>query len=68
MAAPTRTEEVLAVLRHRSSERQLFRGFGPLVAGAVFVLAMILLLPSVAPERIVERPVDPATTAPEDDG
>ena len=38
-------------------------GFGPLVAAAVLFVLMVLLAPSVAPERIVEKPVNPAPAA-----
>lgn len=58
--SPTRTDEVLADLRGPSDEPQLLRGFGPLVVAAVLGVLMMLLLPSVAPERIVERPADDA--------
>ena len=33
-------------------------GFGPLVAAVVLFVLMVLLAPSVAPERIVEQPVN----------
>jgi hypothetical protein len=48
--------EVLAALREPVLNVHLLRGFGPLVAAAVVALLMIALLPSVAPERVVERP------------
>lgn len=63
MAEKTRTDEVLAVLRNPTHRPQLFRGFGPLVVGALFMVVMVMLLPSVAPERIVERPVGPDSTS-----
>ena len=57
-------EAVLEGLRRARPVPAVFRGFGPLVVGALFLLLLILLLPSVAPERIVERPSDgrPPTT------
>lgn len=59
-----RAEEVLDALREQSGRRPglLFRGFGPLVVVALLVIAMLLLLPSVAPERIVSRPATTETT------
>jgi hypothetical protein len=50
-------------MRPPDLSRLLFRGFAPLVlAVALFVLS-VLLVPSVAPERVVvERPA-PTTTA-----
>lgn len=54
---PASAETVLARLRTQPERRQLFGGFGPLVLAAVLLLAMVLLAPSVAPERVVERPV-----------
>ncbi len=60
---PTRTDEVLAVLRRPEPEPLLLRGFGPLVVAAVLGVLMMLLVPSVAPERIVERPVQGAPAA-----
>jgi hypothetical protein len=62
---PTRTEAVLDVLRRPTTDPAVFRGFGPLVVGVLFLLLMIALLPSVAPERIVEQPVE---TSQERDG
>lgn len=55
-AGRSRTEEALDVLRRRPVEHALLRGFGPLVIAVLLAVAMVLLLPSVAPERIVERP------------
>jgi hypothetical protein len=61
----TRADDVLGVLRRPRRARLLFRGFGPLVVAALLVIAMMLLLPSVAPERIVQRPVDAGEPAAE---
>jgi hypothetical protein len=57
----TPTEAVLDILRRPATDHAVFRGFGPLIVGVAFVLLMIVLLGSVAPEQIVEQPVDPAT-------
>jgi hypothetical protein len=51
----------LDALRTEPTNPHLLRGYGPLVIGAVLVILMALLAPTVAPERIVERPV-PVTT------
>jgi hypothetical protein len=50
-------EEVLDVLREPRRRPLLFRGFGPLVVALLLLIAMVLLLPSVAPEHIVQQPV-----------
>lgn len=52
------TDEALEVLRRRPVATEVLGGFGPLVLAAALLLAMVLLIPSVAPERIVERPAD----------
>lgn len=52
------TESALEVLRRRPVTTELLGGFGPLVVAVALVLAMVLLAPSIAPERIVERPAD----------
>jgi hypothetical protein len=44
-------------------ERALLRGFAPLVVAAALLLLSILLVPSVAPERVVVQPDDQATEA-----
>jgi len=48
----------LASLRTRPENVHLFRGFGPLVVGVILFILMVLLAPTVAPERVVERPID----------
>jgi hypothetical protein len=58
-------EAGLASLRTRPENVHLFRGYGPLLVGAVLFVLMLLLAPSVAPERIVEQPVDGTTTTTE---
>lgn len=67
-AGRSRTEEALDVLRRRPVEHALFRGFGPLVIAVLLAVAMVLLLPSVAPERIVERPAASVDAGGDGDG
>lgn len=55
-------DEVLATLRTHTRPRLALRGFGPLVVAVVFLIAMMLLLPSVAPEQTGERPVSSTET------
>ncbi len=52
----------LARLRHKPENVHLLGGFGPLVVGAVLFVLMVLLAPTVAPERVVEEPVGGTTT------
>jgi hypothetical protein len=54
---------VLAELRTKAVNVHLLRGYGPLVAALIVAALMIVLLPSVAPERVVERPAGTTTTA-----
>lgn len=56
----------LAALREHPVNVHLFRGYGPLVVGIILFVLMVTLAPTVAPEHVVERPVDPTTetTAP----
>lgn len=58
-AAPRTAEDVLAVLRTDRRRVYLFAGFGPLAVAALVAVAMMLLAPSIAPERIVGAEVDP---------
>ena len=52
-------------LRQPPENPHLFRGYAPLVLGVVLFVLMVLLLPTVAPEQVVERPVETtSTTAP----
>ncbi len=60
---PTSTEAALEILRRRPAAIELLGGFGPLALAAALLVAMMLLVPSVAPERIVEREVAPAGDA-----
>ena len=50
--------EVLEAMRRHRRQPLLLRGFGPLVVAVAFAVAMMLMLPSVAPEQIVEKPVE----------
>jgi hypothetical protein len=54
--------DVIAAIREQPRNVHLFRGFGPLVAGAVLFVLMLLLAPSVAPEHVVERPAPSVST------
>ncbi len=47
----------LASLRTVPDNVHLFRGYGPLVVGVILFVLMVMLAPTVAPERVVERPV-----------
>ncbi|MEX2294201.1 MAG: hypothetical protein WD691_10485 [Acidimicrobiales bacterium] len=44
-------------LREPVERSLLFRGFGPLVVALALFALMVALVPTVAPEQIVERPV-----------
>jgi hypothetical protein len=55
-------EAGLAALRTRPDNVHLFRGYGPLIVGAVLFVLMLVLAPSVAPEHVVEQPVNATTT------
>ena len=61
-SAPAATVDVITALRKRPRNVHLAGGFGPLLVGIVLFLLMLWLAPSVAPERIVERPVPGSTT------
>jgi hypothetical protein len=52
----------LARLRQQPENVHLLGGFGPLVVGAVLFVLMVLLAPTIAPERVVEEPVGGTTT------
>ena len=54
--------DVISAIRRQPRNLHLFRGFGPLVAGAVLFVLMLLLAPSVAPEHVVERPTSAVST------
>jgi len=55
-------EAALASLRTQPENVHLFRGYGPLIVGAVLFVLMLILAPSVAPEHVVEQPVGGTTT------
>lgn len=55
-------EAALASLRTQPENVHLFRGYGPLVVGAILFVLMLVLAPSVAPEHVVEQPVGGTTT------
>lgn len=62
-------DEPLAQLRVRPANIHLFKGFGPFVAALILFVAMLLLAPSVAPERVVEKvdtDTSPTTVAPDE--
>ena len=48
----------LGALRTQTENVHLFRGYGPLVVGVILFILMVTLAPTVAPERVVEHPVD----------
>jgi hypothetical protein len=52
----------LGRLRQRPENVHLLGGFGPLLVGAVLFVLMVLLAPTIAPERVVEEPVGGTTT------
>jgi hypothetical protein len=65
VATTTDREAALASLRTRPDNVHLFRGYGPLVVAAILFVLMVALAPTVAPERVVEQPVDsPSTVEP----
>jgi hypothetical protein len=55
-------DEELHRLRDEPENVHLLGGYGPLVVGAVLLVLMVLLAPTVAPEQVVERPVHPVST------
>ena len=59
---PIAGAEVIASLRTKPRNTMLARGFGPLIAGVVLFLLMLWLAPSVAPEHVVEKPVNQTPT------
>ena len=62
MTVPSATEAI-ETLRHRRTSPQLLRGFAPLVLALVLLVAMVELVPSVAPEHVIERPAASTTTS-----
>ncbi len=55
-------ETALETLRTTPENVHLFRGYGPLIVGVILFILMVTLAPTVAPERIVEQPVERTTT------
>jgi hypothetical protein len=55
-------DEELARLREEPENLHLLGGYGPLLVGAVLLVLMVLLAPTIAPEQVVERPVHPVST------
>lgn len=54
--------EDLARLRVRPGNVHLAGGYGPLLVGLVLFVLMVLLAPTIAPERVVEEPVGGTST------
>lgn len=62
-AVPTSDEDgPLARLRARPVNPHGFRGFGPLLALGILFVLVVLLAPTVAPERVVLEPTGASTT------
>lgn len=59
---PAAANEVIDALRRKPRTVLLFRGFAPAVVALVLIVLMLWLAPSVAPEHIVQRPVNQAST------
>ena len=59
--APAAADAITA-LRKKPRNLHLAGGFGPALVGVVLFVLMLVLAPSVAPERDVERPVSSSTT------
>jgi hypothetical protein len=59
--SPSHDEE-LARLRIRPANVHLAGGYGPLIVGLVLFAMVVLLAPTIAPERVVEEPVGGTTT------
>jgi len=59
--APAAADAITA-LRKKPNNFHLAGGFGPALVGIVLFVLMLILAPSVAPERDVERPVSSSTT------
>ena len=54
--------EIITSLREKPRNVLLLWGFGPAIVALVLVLLMLVLAPSVAPERVVTKPVNETTT------
>src|SRR3546814_14117132 len=55
-------DQALAPLRARPQNVHVMWGFGSLAVGALLFVLMVLLAPTVAPERVVEQPVGGTST------
>ena len=62
----TSATQVLEVLRDDPENIHLLGGYGPLVVGVILLALMVLLAPTVAPERVVERPVNSSAVSEND--
>src|SRR3546814_10837102 len=60
------TDQALAPLRARPQNVHVMWGFGSLAVGVLLFVLMVLLAPTVAPERIVEQPVGGTSTRSEE--
>lgn len=58
----TAAADAITTLRKKPHNFHLAGGFGPALVGAVLFVLMLILAPSVAPERDVERPASSSTT------
>jgi hypothetical protein len=56
------TSDVITKLRDNPRNLHVAGGFGPLLAAAILFLLMLVLAPSVAPERVVVRPARTTVT------
>jgi hypothetical protein len=59
---PVSNDEELARLRIRPDNVHLAGGYGPLIVGIVLFAMVVLLAPTIAPERVVEEPKGGTTT------
>jgi hypothetical protein len=55
-------DEELARLRVRPDNVRLAGGYGPLIVGVILFAMVVLLAPTIAPERVVEEPKGGTTT------
>src|SRR4051794_34492483 len=62
-ATPDSAAEAVAFMRKRPRNVHLAGGFGPLLLGALLFLLMLWAAPSVAPERVVQRPATSTSTS-----
>ncbi len=57
----TAASAAIAALKLEPDNPHLLRGYGPLAVGLILFVLVVLLAPSVARERVVERPVSATT-------